>query len=208
MDGTVAGEGNSYIIEYNPKAYTVYGVFYADGKSSVLGRDTGETISVTNDLADLNKEVKADEKTKITSYKPKNGSTGICVGYYGGSGAASLKSSTLEGSISVKLVNAEKLYAEITTKKLSVSGADAAAQANKNIRLWLTVTGKTSGAIKTYGCTIDASGNEGSSDDAWIKQGDIQKSSSDMTITRQVVLDDITTAGWHFAEIFGSGKNG
>ena len=212
VDGTVAGEGNSYIIEYNPKAYTVYGVFYADGKSSVLGRDTGETISVTDDLASLNAEVKADGKTKITSYKPKNssGSTGICVGYYGGSGAASLKSSTLEGSISVKLVNAEKLYAEITTKKLSVSGADAAAQANKNIRLWLTVTGKTSGAIKTYGCTIDASGEEDkkSIDDAWKKQGKIQRSgsASDMTITRQVVLDDITTTGCHFAEIFGSGK--
>lgn len=210
VDGTVAGEGNSYIIEYNPKAYTVYGVFYADGKSSVLGRDTGETISVTNDLADLNKDVKADGKTKITSYKPKNGSTGICVGYYGGSGAGSLNSVSLEGSISVKLVNAEKLYAEITTKKLSVSGADTAAQANKNIRLWLTVTGKTSGAIKTYGCTIDTSGDEDkdSIDDAWKEQGKIQKngSGSDMTITRQVVLDDITTAGCHFAEIFGSGK--
>ena len=210
VDGTVAGEGSSDIIEYNPKAYTVYGVFYADGKSSVLGRDTGETISVTDDLASLNAEVKADGKTKITSYKPKNssGSTGICVGYYGGSGVANLKSSTLTGSISVKLVNAEKLYAEITTKKLSVSGAGAATQADKNIRLWLTVTGKTSGAIKTYGCTINASGDEGSIDDAWKEQGEIQKSGSgsDMTITRQVVLDDITTAGCHFAEIFGSGK--
>lgn len=208
VDGTVAGEGNSYIIEYNPKACTVYGVFYADGKSSVLGRDTGETISVTNDLANLNKEVKANEKTKITSYKPNNGSTGICVGYYGGSGAGSLNSVSLDGSISVKLVNAEKLYAEITTKGLSISGASASDQTKKNIRLWLTVTGKTSGAIKTYGCTIDASGNtdDSKTDNAWKQQGNAVKTStnSGLTVTRQVVLDDITTSGWHFAEIFSN----
>lgn len=211
VDGTVAGEGNSYIIEYNPKAYTVYGVFYADGKSSVLGRDTGETISVTNDLANLNKEVKANEKTKITSYKPNNGSTGICVGYYGGSGAGSLNSVSLGGSISVKLVNAEKLYAEITTKGLAVSGASEADQTNNNIRLWITVTGKTSGAVKSYGCTVNASGSvdDNKKDDAWIRQGNIESSGTgtDRTVKQKVVLDDITTAGWHFAEIFGNGKS-
>lgn len=206
VDGTVAGEGNSYIVEYNPSTYTIYGVFYADGKSSVLGRDTGETISVS-DLGKLNEEVKADGSTKITSFKPQNGSAGICVGYYGGSSAAGVESHKLNGSIRVKLVNAEKLYAEITTKDLAVNGASAADNAKKNIRLWITVTGKTSGAVKSYGCSINAAGDTDSqkTDSAWKEQGELVKGASG--ITRQIVLDDLTTSGCHFAEIFGNGKS-
>lgn len=206
VDGTVAGEGNSYIVEYNPSTYTIYGVFYADGKSSVLGRDTGETISVS-DLGALNQEVKADGSTKITSFKPQNGSAGICVGYYGGSSAAGVESHKLNGSIRVKLVNAEKLYAEITTKDLAVNGASATDNAKKNIRLWITVTGKTSGAVKSYGCSINAAGDTDSqkTDSAWKEQGKPVKGVSG--ITRQLVLDDVTTSGCHFAEIFGNGKS-
>lgn len=208
VDGTVAGEGNSYIVEYNPSTYTIYGVFYADGKSSVLGRDTGETISVS-DLGALNKEVKADGSTKITSFKPQNGSgsTGICVGYYGGSSAAGVESHKLNGSLDLKIVNAERLYVELTVKNLALADETAAEQAGNTFRIVLDVKGKTSGAEKTIGHTVQYDGELDGTGSSWInlKEPEINRTASKAVY--RIVLDDITRQGTHFAEIFGDGTS-
>lgn len=208
VDGTVAGEGNSYIIEYNPSAYTVYGVFYTDGKSSVLGRDTGETISVTEDLGKLNKEVKTDGTTKITSYQPQNGSAtkGICVGYYGGSGAANLDSHKLNGSLKLKIVNGDRLYAELTTRDLALADESPAEQADDTYdtyRIVLDVRGTTSGAEKSIGHTVKAGGRLDGEGSSWISLEN--PAIKGKTAVYKIVLDDITRQGKHFAEIFADG---
>lgn len=205
VDGTVTGEGNSYIIEYNPSAYTVYGVFYTDGKSSVLGRDTGETISVTEDLGNLNKEVKTDGTTKITSYQPHNGSDtkGICVGYYGGSGAANLDSHKLNGSLKLKIVNGDRLYAELTTRDLALVDESPAEQADDTYRIVLDVRGTTSGAEKTIGHTVEAGGQLDREGSSWISLEN--PAIKGKTAVYKIVLDDITRQGTHFAEIFADG---
>ncbi len=205
VDGTVAGEGNSYIIEYNPSAYTVYGVFYTDGKSSVLGRDTGETISVTEDLGNLNKEVKTDGTTKITSYQPQNrsGTKGICVGYYGGSGAANLDSHKLNGSLKLKIVNGDRLYAELTTRDLALADESPAEQADDTYRIVLDVRGTTSGAEKSIGYTVEAGGQLDGEGSSWISLEN--PAIKGKTAVYKIVLDDITRQGTHFAEIFADG---
>ena len=202
VDGTVTGEGNSYIIEYNPSAYTVYGVFYTDGKSSVLGRDTGETISVTKDLGKLNKEVKTDGTTKITSYQPQNesGTKGICVGYYGGSGAANLDSHKLNGSLKLKIVNGDRLYAELTTWDLALADESAA---DDTYRIVLDVRGTTSGAEKSIGHTVEAGGQLDGKGSSWISLEN--PAIKGKTAVYKIVLDDITRQGTHFAEIFADG---
>lgn len=199
VDGTVAGEGNSYIVEYNPSTYTIYGVFYADGKSSVLGRDTGETISVS-DLGALNQEVKADGSTKITSFKPQNGSAGICVGYYGGSGAANLDSHKLNGSLKLKIVNGDRLYAELTTLGLALADESAA---DDTYRIVLDVRGTTSGAEKSIGHTVKAHGQLDGEGSSWISLEN--PAIKGKTAVYKIVLDDITRQGTHFAEIFADG---
>lgn len=206
VDGTVAGEGNSYIVEYNPSTYTIYGVFYADGKSSVLGRDTGETISVS-DLGALNKEVKADGSTKITSFKPQNGSTGICVGYYGGSSAAGVESHKLNGSLDLKIVNAERLYVELTVKNLALADATAAEQAGNTFRIVLDVKGKTSGAEKTIGHTVKYDGELYGAGSSWINLKEPEIDSTASKAVYRIVLDDITRQGTHFTEIFADGTS-
>ncbi len=205
VDGTVTGEGNSYIIEYNPSAYTVYGVFYTDGKSSVLGRDTGETISVTKDLGKLNKEVKTDGTTKITSYQPQNesGTKGICVGYYGGSGAANLDSHKLNGSLKLKIVNGDRLYAELTTRDLALADESPAEQADDTYRIVLDVRGTTSGAEKSIGHTVEAGGQLDGEGSSWISLEN--PAIKGKTAVYKIVLDDITRQGTHFAEIFADG---
>jgi len=193
VDGTVGGDGSSWIIEYDPEAYTVYGVFYADGKATVLGKDTGAGITAGHDLKALNDLVlNAGDTTKITDY----GDSGISVGYYGGSGSQKIDAVKLTGSLSVRVVNEERLYAVITDKVKAGGSAT-----NTSIRLIVRIKGETSGAIRTIGVDIDPDGKiraDSNNKDAYLWS----QSGSDL----QIVLDDITRTGTHFADICSNKK--
>lgn len=194
VDAAVSGDDSSWIIEYNPESFTVYGVFYADGKSAVLGNNTGARITVS-DLRGLNALVlNAGNSTKIEDYGPQK----ICVGYYGGNDAGKIDTKKLTGKLSVRVENKERLYAVI---KNDVKVEDDPAA---EVRLVVRVEGMTSGASRTFGVNVGADGKidiHNQTDALLWSQSD--KSAQEI----RLLLDDITQEHTHFADLFRDGTS-
>lgn len=188
VDETVLQDG-SFIIEYDYSTASVYGVFYTDEKTSVLGRKTGTEIDASADLRTLNSYLSGE------NYGQKNRADykGCCVGYYGGAMRQSLETKKT-GTPVLKIENGDVLAVRVTdtTKKL---GDSAASQTVITLR----VRGLASGASAEFALsslTGDGRNSTTASRFQTSKSGD----------TYTIILDDITNpdANSHFASLFST----
>ena len=146
--------GGSYLIRYQRSSGLVLDVFYTTTKASHARFNHTLTVEEYKDLMRVTgSEKKSDRRT----YTDKS-----VIGWYGGTDAEELASITLEPPV-IEVVNAEKLYVNVTDPNAGKEGA----------ALRLIITGTLSG-VSHYINVTDP--------------------------TQPVVLDDITTAGGHFAE--------
>ena len=132
LDETVRG-GGSYIVRYQKNTGLVLDVFYCTRN--------GSPTQFNYALADSDYDaVLALRDTDSVSHKNdrKNWNSHI-LGWYGGADAALLPSTTLQAP-SIKVVNAEKLYVEVTNPNSGISDA----------QLKLIITGLDSKAQKAY----------------------------------------------------------
>lgn len=208
IDSTVA-DGGSWIIEYYPETYTVCCVFYTDGKSTVLGSKSTRTIS-TADTVELNKLANGEE-TKISKFPENGDGTTVAVGYYSGLNGEKLSQTDISGDISLELHNEEILYGTLKFNDVQVtrskeSGNSDASTNAPDLRLVISVEGRTSGEKAAFSGTISSTGNvslKGSSEkDIVLKTGNFSYSGGKAAGEINFVLDDITASGYHFAELF------
>jgi prepilin-type N-terminal cleavage/methylation domain-containing protein len=208
IDSTVA-DGGSWIIEYYPETYTVCCVFYTDGKSTVLGSKSTRTIS-TADTFELNKLANGEE-TRISKLPENGDGTTVAVGYYSGLNGEKLSQTDISGDISLELHNEEILYGTLKFNDVQVtrgkeSGNSDASTNAPDLRLVISVEGRTSGEKAAFSGTISSTGNvslQGSSKkDIVLKTGKFSYSGGKATGEINFVLDDITASGYHFAELF------
>lgn len=208
IDSTVA-DGGSWIIEYYPETYTVCCVFYTDGKSTVLGSKSTRTIS-TADTVELNKLANGEE-TKISKFPENGDGTTVAVGYYSGLNGEKLSQTDISGDISLELHNEEILYGTLKFNDVQVtrskeSGNSDASTNAPDLRLVISVEGRTSGKKAAFSGTISSTGKvslKGSSEnDIVLKTGNFSYSGGKAAGEINFVLDDITASGYHFAELF------
>lgn len=176
VDETVRA-GGSYIIHYQKDSGLVLDVFYCtrNGSPTRFNVDSLETGDYS--LAMSARESKDNRRTGAW----RNESNGSILGYYGGTDAASLPTATLQ-SPTIKVVNAEKLYVEVTDPNKDVKNEEGYQIA----ALKLIITGVDSRAQKAYVLQFPASG---------------RVETKDLGSSYTVILDDITTSGMHFGEI-------
>lgn len=164
--------GGSYILVYQPATGKMLDVFYCTRNGAQPQFDHMLTAEDYISVKALRGEAKKSARRTFVQ-----GGNSI-LGWYGGEDAAELPSVTLQAP-ALKVVNAEKLYAEVTNPNPGISDA----------KLKLLITGKLSGAQKAYELAA-------ASLDPRIK-------SVDNTYT--VILDDIARKGemdgLHFADI-------
>ncbi|MBR2528030.1 MAG: type II secretion system protein [Blautia sp.] len=168
LDETVRG-GGSYIVRYQKNTGLVLDVFYCTRN--------GSPTQFNYALADSDYDaVLALRDTDSVSHKNdrKNWNSHI-LGWYGGADAALLPSTTLQAP-SIKVVNAEKLYVEVTNPNSGISDA----------QLKLIITGLDSKAQKAYELKAV------SEDAAHIIFYDNNYT---------VILDDVTSSAMHFGNI-------
>ncbi len=175
--------GGSYILRYQPKTGKVLDVFYCTRSGRPERFNHSLQPSEYDTVMGLTGEAhKSDRRTYV------DGENSI-LGWYGGEGAAELPGTTLAAP-SIKIVNAEKLYVEVTNPN---SG-------NTDAKLKLIITGTDSKAQKAYTLQM-------TSLDDRVK---FLEGGSSYTI----ILDDITSIGtmerMHFADIVADtqGTNG
>ena len=169
---TVSG---SYIIRYQPSSATVLDVFYSlDGKSSLL-TVSGTTLG-TGDYWTLMGN-NPGYRSGGERNRESNFSRGV-VGWYGGPDPAEkgkrLKIPTFE------LINSEKLEVRVSDPN----------ESSNKYTLKLIVIGKTSGAEKYF--TLRKNNLPVSTD---------SRVTTDSPGNYSIVLDDITQAGMHFADL-------
>lgn len=172
VDETVR-TGGSYIIHYQKDTGLVLDVFYCTRNDSPTRFNC--TLE-SKDYASAMKARESREDRKTGAWREKNEKNGSILGYYGGTDAASLPTTTLQPP-TIKVVNAEKLYVEITDTNKSNSKAE----------LKLIITGVESKAKYAFELTTT------NTDDR------VDHYSFDGIYT--VTLDDITASGMHFGNI-------
>lgn len=154
IDDTIREDGK-YVIEYDYKTATVYGVFYTDTKHNV----TYEEITQTSGIR-TNKTVRKQFKAGV-------------IGYYGGAVLEQLPDNQ-ETNIEIEVKNEDTLRVLVHTEaKASVV---------------VEVEGMESGAKKSFTFGDSA-------------QANVWKTTFGSN-TYELILDDISNAGTHFAEIF------
>lgn len=170
----VVRESGSYIIEYNIKTATIYGVFYAkEGKLT---------------WADENNELLPGEKYRG---KPKNrmkyGSERFNLGYYGGSGVSLPVLEEIKKP-DIEIINGEKLSVKITD--------------NNKIKtiISLEVVGEKSRKKKTIDLPISEVARRVRKKNSRFKNWEVTK--TDKKTVYNLTIDDINTKGGHFTEIF------
>ena len=126
-------EDNHWIVEYNPEYGYIYGVFYSE-----KGFDPADISSWYSSNTANKYRVLADRK-------------GSGVGYYGGVGVLGGKVAMTNTSlnISVNIINAEELKAEVSVK-IPTEFKD------RVVRLTMTFTGEQSGEVQTYEVTMNS----------------------------------------------------
>lgn len=184
LDDTVRVTG-SYVIEYDYKTASVYGVFYTDKADADFEADVQSLNTARGDAG----------KDTRKNHKP-------IIGYYGGAVASQGAGEELD-PIDVKIHNSDKLVAEIIDPNFYNDG--------RATRVVVNVTGEDSKEklvmpleLQNYTVGANAGKNTGSAmtGESWWEFWTVEKT-EDNQLRYEVVLDDITTAGGHFAEIFG-----
>ncbi|MCR5664856.1 MAG: hypothetical protein K6G17_08320 [Oscillospiraceae bacterium] len=168
----------SYVVRYNKEAGIVMDVFFSTKSGTRFGHDY-TSGEYDSLISDYRDTETVSKKAERRDY-PLDHSV---LGYYGGAEASAPASDLKLKAPSLKIVNAETLKVIVTnpnTENLAANG----------IRLQLKITGKTSGNTKTV--TLIGSGGSyyGTSPGSF-----------------ELVLDDVTTDGGHFAQLLGTDAN-
>lgn len=176
IDGGVLN-GN-YIICYDREQGVIEDVFYSGSTENsgfrLANRFGNANLDDLDGLLSLRDDATTDRKSSRRNYNGK------VIGWYGGATAAELNAIELNAP-EIKVVNGDKLYVDITANNNTTS--------TDGIYLRLRVTGKNSGKVKVIdvlSCT----------DDKIVKQPE--------TGVYRVILDDVTEASTHFAELMDS----
>jgi prepilin-type N-terminal cleavage/methylation domain-containing protein len=190
IDEKVRTKGH-YIIEYNVKSATVYGVFYTDHTTA------DNTAAFTYD-ATLNGDRGSDKKEQRKDYAGADGKTFV-IGYYGGSTVGLPDKIDLKNPY-VQLINGNRLYAVVSYPVL---------EGGQNENLRLIIKGSTSDATKTLEIAQKGVYNKGDSYKSFqLSNPTTVQILGGTYYVYYVVLDDITFEGAHFAELMGSGSAG
>lgn len=177
-----------YVIEYDYKTATVYGVFYTDNSKK---------FSYENDImgsSGLNNQYGRENSARgrETRKNYKNDSGHIIIGYYGGATTTELKSAKLQ-PLEVEVKNGDTLGVIIRDKNYGniIEGTKV------KTKISFTVTGEESQAVKKTILEINPLGNPMQSEETWWTAKEEQNVG-----IYEVTLDDITKQGGHFADIF------
>jgi len=174
--------GGNYIIRYHPESATVMDVFYCSNPST----DTryGHNFSST------------EEKTLVSDWREgkesaRNNYNGAVLGWYGGADGESLKpSAPLEAPLLV-VENSDKLRVGVVDKnaggslQIIVTGTQSKVQNVFNLKSSESGTALEEGRLDTANMTVD-----------------------DVPCDYVIILDDITTANMHFADLTVSKADG
>ena len=173
--------GGSYLIHYQPETGLMLDVFYCtrSGSPEQFNHELGSVENEYEIVMGLR-----GESNKNARRVYEQGGRSI-LGWYGGDGAALLPQITLmPPAITIK--NEEKLYIEVTNPNNESTVTDPDGNSvSVNPKLKLLVTGVESGAQKAYELDLSSMGDR-------VKWNNEYYS---------VILDDITGAGMHFADI-------
>ena len=186
IDDEVRTNGH-YVIEYDYKTATVYGVFYTDNSKK---------FSYENDImgsSGLNNQYGRENSARgrETRKNYKNDSGHIIIGYYGGATTTELKSAKLQ-PLEVEVKNGDTLGVIIRDKNYGniIEGTKV------KTKISFTVTGEESQAVKKTILETNPLGNVQSGETWWTA-----KEEKNIGVY-EVTLDDITKQGGHFADIF------
>ncbi len=163
----------SYIIRYQKSAGRVLDVFYWSGDED----DRYAHLFASGDYADFLS--KRDDADALKTY----GSDKSVIGYYGGVAAATLSTGEEIEAPTIRIVNAERLYAVVTDPN------GTAVTGESGYKLRLIVKG-ANGAVKTFELNAVSPG---------ARVTGIETTSAGKAYT--VVLDDVTADGFHFCEL-------
>lgn len=167
--------GGTYIVRYQKDPALVLDVFYCPRTGSRFGHTL--TAGDYSSAMALRSVDGADHKRDRRYY----GSDRAVLGWYGGEDAHKLEKGKKLEDPAFELINAEKLKAVVK---------DPNADPAKKSLLKLIVTGQTSGAKKAFTLSPDSA----------LTNRNIEY--DPMTDTYTVILDDVTTPGLHFSELF------
>lgn len=192
IDEQIRKDGN-YIIEYNIKTATIYGVFF-DDRFSMKNEAAGTDDEVAGYL---NNGIRNNDDTGRSArmHYSGTGSSGnyFVIGYYGGAMVDVLGIKITQPEITVD--NGDKLQVTVTDPNYYTSAGGV----QLKTYVTLKVTGRESGNSRTFVLKLsDASSTpekESAGETYW------SVSSDGKTVTYKVDLDDITTSGGHFAEL-------
>lgn len=188
--------GGSYVICYNARNSSVYEVFYSEKAEEINYADNAQ-----------------DYRHENGNHIPK-ALTGDQFGYYGG--AASNVYGFDLNAVTVNVTNGNRLTARVTVPNTVMKDQSG------NQEVDLTVSGKTSGAVRTIKLgtvaykssdqSITASGSVVPSDDEKYPGDGFQIAYIDLADKEfagyfGVVLDDVTSPGSHFADLFAKSDN-
>lgn len=172
IDETVRS-GGSYFVHYQKSTGLVLNVTYCstNGSPSTFNHILGDDDYAAS--VSLRGDGQKANRRNVGGY---------IMGWYGAPGAGDLNTIKLEAP-AVKVTNAEKLHVEVTDNNTSNSG---------KYSLKLIVTGAASGAEKSF-VLLKSSGSSETVDTS----GRVKASGT----TYDVILDDITESGMHFADL-------
>lgn len=186
IDDEVRTNGH-YVIEYDYKTATVYGVFYTDNSKKFSYENDIMGVSGLN----FKNGRENSERGRETRKNYKNDSGHIIIGYYGGATTTELKSVKLQ-PLEVEVKNGDTLGVTIRDKNYGniIEGTKV------KTKISFTVTGEESQAVKKTILEINPLGNVQSGENWWTA-----KEEKNIGVY-EVTLDDITKQGGHFADIF------
>lgn len=176
--------GGSFIVRYHPETATVMDVFYCAPDGARYGHSLQSTdYSTCLSLMDTVKEDGSAVSQK-TARRNVSAFNGAVLGWYGGAEAAALeKGSTLKAPL-LEVINAEKLKVRVTDPNAKDTDAS----------LVLILTGKTSGNKVSIPLSSIGGGS--------VAVQNVSSESDGSNTVYTIILDDITTAGLHFSELF------
>ena len=174
IDETVRG-GGSYIIRYHPESATVMDVFYCSNPST----DTRYGYQLSS----------SEEKTLVDNWREGKESArrnynGKVLGWYGGAEGESLKPSIILEAPMLVVENSDKLRVGVVDKNASGS-------------LQIIVTGMTSKVQTVFNLKSSESGTALEED----RLDTVSKTLDNVACDYVIILDDITTANLHFADL-------
>ncbi len=172
----------NYLIRYQPKAAVVLDVFYWGNGGKY---DTGSATSYVHLMNDLSG---TDKKSSRESNQPM-------IGWFGGSEVA--ETGAYLNAPLVEVINAERLLVRVTDTNVNDSNITS-----QKPRLKLIVEGETSNAKMAISLTGDsASGSIPLNKPMAGVASRLCDVTGETEVTYDIVLDDITQAGMHFAQL-------